>query len=180
MNVDNPIRKHTISVLVENQPGVLARVVGLISGRGFNIESLNVASTHDPCVSRMTLVVPGGDRVVEQITNQFHKLVDVREVADLTRESFLNRECILIKVAAKEANRADLIDLANVWGGRIVSVDDNAVIVELVGDQSAVVNFIKLMTPFQISDISRSGVIAMSRRTVSNPDLNSTGDMISP
>src|SRR5512137_2338807 len=100
MNNNTSIRRHTITALVDNQPGVLARVVGLISGRGYNIESLNVAPTQDPSISRMTMLVPGDDRVLEQVTKQLDKQVDVIKVTDLTKEAFLNRECILVKVSA--------------------------------------------------------------------------------
>ena len=113
--------KHIITALVENQPGVLARVVGLISGRGFNIESLNVGPTQDPAVSRMTMQVPGDDRVLEQVTKQLNKLVDVIRVTDLTKEPFLNRECILVKVAANRERRSEIIELADVSHATIVS-----------------------------------------------------------
>jgi len=156
-------RKHTISALVENQPGVLARVVGLISGRGFNIESLNVGPTQDPTVSRLTMQVPGDDRVLQQVTKQLNKLVDVIKVTDLTQEPFLNRECILVKVAASRDNRSEIIELADVFGATIVSVQANALVIQLVGDQDPVADFLDLMKPFQILDVSRSGVIAMAK-----------------
>jgi len=162
-NGTNGIRKHTITALVENQPGVLARVVGLISGRGFNIESLNVGPTHDPGVSRMTMQVPGDDRVLEQVTKQLNKLVDVIRVTDLTKESFLNRECIMVKVAANRQRRRDIIELADVVHATIVSAQPGAVVLELVGEQDNIADFLDLLKPFKILDVSRSGVIAMGK-----------------
>ena len=162
-NGTNGIRKHTITALVENQPGVLARVVGLISGRGFNIESLNVGPTHDPGVSRMTMQVPDDDRVLEQVTKQLNKLVDVIRVTDLTKESFLNRECIMVKVAANRQRRRDIIELADVVHATIVSAQPGAVVLELVGEQDNIADFLDLLKPFKILDVSRSGVIAMGK-----------------
>lgn len=159
----NGIRKHTITALVENQPGVLARVVGLISGRGFNIESLNVGPTHDPAVSRMTMQVPGDDRVLEQVTKQLDKLVDVIRVTDLTKEPFLNRECVLIKVAASREHRSEIIELADVFDGTIISARSNSIVIQLVGEQDKIADFLELLRPLRILDVSRSGVIAMAK-----------------
>lgn len=163
MNNDNSIRRHTITALVDNQPGVLARVVGLISGRGYNIESLNVGPTQDPSISRMTMQVPGDDRVLEQVTKQLNKQVDVIKVTDLTRESFLNRECILVKVAAGRKNRSEIIELADVFGGKIVSVQASSMVIQLVGEQQHIEDFMDLVKPFRVMDVSRSGVIAMGK-----------------
>lgn len=156
-------KKHTITALVENQPGVLARIVGLISGRGYNIESLNVGPTQEPTVSRMTMQVPGDDRVLEQVTRQLAKLVDVIQVADLTRGPFIDRECVLVRVAAPRKVRSEIIELTDVFGGRIVAVQAESVVIQLVGDQSTVEDFLGLMKPFRILDVSRSGVIAMAK-----------------
>ena len=163
MNNEDHIRKHTITALVENQPGVLARVVGLISGRGYNIESLNVGPTQDPTVSRMTMLVPGDDRVLEQVTKQLNKLIDVIKVTDLTKEPFLNRECILVKVEATRKTRSEIIELSDLFGGTIISVQDQALVIQLVGEQEQVSDFLQLMKPFRIVDVSRSGVIAMAK-----------------
>jgi acetolactate synthase-1/3 small subunit len=156
-------KKHTITALVANQPGVLARIVGLISGRGYNIESLNVGPTQEPTVSRLTMQVPGDDRVLEQVTRQLAKLVDVIQVADLTRGPFIDRECILVRVAAPRKTRTEIIELTDVFGGRIVSVQADSVVIQLVGEQHAVEDFLGLMKPFRILDVSRSGVIAMAK-----------------
>ncbi len=160
-NINNK-RKHVITALVENQPSVLARIVGLISGRGYNIENLNVGPTQDPTVSRLTMVVPGDDRVLEQVTRQLEKLVDVIKVADLTRESFLNRECILVRVAATRKTRSEIIELAEVFGCRVIAVHAGSMVIQLVGEQEIVADFLELMKPFRILDVSRSGVIAMA------------------
>lgn len=161
-NTANTIRKHVITALLENQPGVLARVIGLISGRGYNIESLNVGPTQDPCASRLTMVVPGDDRVLEQVTKQLSKLVDVIKVADLTREPFLNRECILVRVAASRKTRAELIQLADVFGCQVIAVRAGAMVIQLVAEQEIVADFLQLLKPFRILDVSRSGIIAMA------------------
>jgi acetolactate synthase-1/3 small subunit len=163
MNGDNSIRRHIISALVENQPGVLARIVGLISGRGYNIESLNVGPTQDPTVSRLTMQVPGDDRVLEQVTKQLQKLIDVIRVTDLTKEPFLNRECILVKVEAGRKTRSEIIELATLFGALVISVQDKALVIQLVGEQQQVADFLDLMKPFRILDVSRSGVIAMGK-----------------
>jgi acetolactate synthase-1/3 small subunit len=163
MNGENSIRRHTITALVENQPGVLARIVGLISGRGYNIESLNVGPTQDPTVSRLTMVVPGDDRVLEQVTKQLTKLIDVVRVADLTKEPFLNRECILVKVEVTRKTRAEIVELSDLFGGEVIAAHDRALVIQLVGEQEQVASFLDLMKPFRIVDVSRSGVIAMGK-----------------
>ncbi len=163
MKNDNPIRRHTITALVDNQPGVLARVVGLISGRGYNIESLNVGPTHDPSVSRITMQVPGDDHVLEQVTKQLDKQVDVIKVIDLTKASFLNRECILVKVASKPSERSKIIELIEVFGGKVIAAQAKTMVVQLVGEQQQIEDFMELMKPYKITDVSRSGIIAMGR-----------------
>jgi len=162
-NNGNSIRRHTITALLDNQPGVLARVVGLISGRGYNIESLNVGPTQDPTVSRLTMVVPGNDHVLVQVTKQLDKQVDVIKVTDLTKEPFLNRECILVKIAASRKDRSSIIELMDVFGGDIVSAQADALVVQLVGEQDRIADFLNLAKPFRILDVSRSGVIAMAK-----------------
>jgi acetolactate synthase-1/3 small subunit len=158
--------KHVITALVENQPGVLARIVGLISGRGFNIDSLNVAPTQDPSVSRMTLQVPGDDRVLEQVTKQLNKLVDVIKVSDLTKERFVDRELVLVKVAAPSAKLAELKELVSMTKAEVVSVQEKSLVVQMTGDREQIEEFIAMLKPFKIVDISRSGIIAVSKRAV--------------
>ena len=155
--------KHVITALVENQPGVLARIVGLISGRGYNIESLNVGPTQDNTVSRMTIQVPGDDRVLEQVTKQLNKLVDIIKVNDLTKKPFLNRELVLVKVSANAQKRAEIAELASLFKAKVVLVDPNSLTIQIVGEEQKVNDFLQLLKPFRILDLSRSGVIAIPK-----------------
>ncbi len=155
--------KHVITLLVENQPGVLARVVGLVSGRGYNIESLNVGPTQDPTKSRMTMKVPGDDRVLEQVTKQLNKLVDVIKVTDLTNQRYLNRELILAEVAAAQGKRAEVAQLAGLCQAEVVSVQPESMTVQLVGEQAQIEDFLTLLKPYKVLDLSRSGVIAVGK-----------------
>ena len=165
--------KHIITVLVENKHGVLARVVGLISGRGFNIESLNVAPSQDPTVSRMTIQVPGDDRVLEQVTKQLNKLVEVIKVSDLTTERFIDRELIVVKVVAPAAKRAEIKELAGMLKAQILSVQPESIILEMTGCQERVAEFIELLKPFRIVDICRSGAIAIAKGEVNGHGVES-------
>ncbi|MDD4872889.1 MAG: acetolactate synthase small subunit [Kiritimatiellae bacterium] len=156
--------KHVITALVENQPGVLARIVGLISGRGFNIETLNVAPTLDPTCSRMTIKVPGDDRVLEQVTKQLNKLIDVIKVTDLTQKRYLNRELVLAEVAATPQKRQEIVELIKLLSdAKVVSVQEKSLTIQMIGEQDKINDFLKLLKPFRILDISRSGVIAVAR-----------------
>ncbi len=155
--------KHVITALVENQPGVLARIVGLISGRGYNIESLNVGPTQDTTVSRMTIQVPGDDRVLEQVAKQLNKLVDIVKVADLTKMSYLDRELVLVKVSAPAKSRGEIAELANLFKAKVVLVETNSLTLQISGAQEKVADFLELLKPFRIQNLSRSGVIAMPR-----------------
>ena len=125
--------KHIIAVVVENQPGVLARVVGLISGRGYNIDSLNVAPTQDASTSRITMVVPGDDRVLEQVTKQLNKLVDVIAVEDLTSASHVERELVMIKVSANSKKRAEVTEIAAIFRAKVVDLDASSMSLEVTG-----------------------------------------------
>lgn len=155
--------KHLITALVENQPGVLARVVGLISGRGFNIETLNVAPTQDPAVSRLTLTVPGDDRVLEQVTKQLNKLVDVIKVTDLTKRRYLNRELLLVEVGVPAARRAELAEIVRLCNATVVAVQPRSMTVQLAADQEQIESFLELIKPFKILDQARTGVIAVAQ-----------------
>ena len=155
--------KHIITALVENRPGVLARIVGLISGRGYNIETLNVGPTQDPTTSKMTMVVAGDDRVLEQVIRQVGKLVDVIDVVDVTSRRHLNRELILVEVATKRHSRAEVLELATLFDARVVAVAEKSITVQMVGDRGCVEDFLKLLKPYDITDISRSGLIAVAR-----------------
>lgn len=155
--------KHIISAVVENRPGVLARIVGLISGRGYNIHSLNVAPTQDATVSRITIVVPGDDRVLEQVTKQLNKLIDVIKVYDLTGEKYIGRELVLVKVHATPKTRSELLDLTALFQARVVQVRNKSVTIQMVGSEEEVNSFLELIKPEGIKDLSRTGVIAVGK-----------------
>ena len=155
--------KHTISVTVENRPGVLSRVVGLFSGRGFNIESLSVGETIDPEISRITIVTRGDDRIIEQVTKQLRKLVDVIKVTDLTDLNFVDRELILIKINATEKNKAEILRINEIFRGKIVDVSPASYTFEITGDESKIQAFIKLVKPFGVKEVARTGKVAVSR-----------------
>ncbi|MFV1956912.1 MAG: acetolactate synthase small subunit [bacterium] len=155
--------RHTISVTVENKFGVLSRVAGLFSGRGFNIESLCVGETVDPEVSRMTIVTRGDDRIIEQVTKQLRKLVDVIKVADLTDTSFVDREMLLAKISATEKNKAEILRINEIFRGKIVDISPNTYTFEITGDEGKIDAFLKLIRPFGVKEIVRSGKIAISR-----------------
>lgn len=156
--------RHTLSVLVENKFGVLVRVAGLFSGRGYNIDTLNVAPTHDPNTSRMTLVVRGDDKVLEQVTKQLNKLVNVLEVQDYPEGQYVDRELVLIKVKVNSKSRADVMQICDIFRAKIVDVQPHNLTIEVTGDESKLDKFINLMTPFGIEDITRTGKVAMPRR----------------
>ena len=155
--------RHTISVLVENKFGVLVRIAGLFSGRGFNIDTLNVAPTQDPTTSRMTIVVKGDDAVLEQVTKQLNKLVDVIKVQDFREDEYVDRELILIKVGVDTKSRPEVMQICDIFRAKIVDVAHKALTVEITGNESKVAAFIDLMTPFGIRDITRTGKVAMPR-----------------
>jgi len=155
--------KHTISVLVENRFGVLARVAGLFSGRGFNIDSLCVGETDDPTVSRMTIVTRGDDRILEQITKQLRRLIDVIKVTDLTQEEHVERELVLIKVDASNKKRAEIMEIVDIFRAKIIDVNQEIVTIEVTGAESKISALIELMKPFGIKELVRTGKIAISR-----------------
>ncbi len=155
--------KHTISVTVENRFGVLSRVVGLFSGRGFNIDSLSVGETLDPEISRITIVTRGDDRIIEQVTKQLHKLVDVIKVTDLTDLNFVDREMILIKISATEKTKAEVLRINEIFRGKIVDVSHASYTFEITGDEGKINAFLKLVKPFGVKDIARTGKVAISR-----------------
>jgi acetolactate synthase-1/3 small subunit len=155
--------RHTISVTVENRPGVLSRVVGLFSGRGFNIESLSVGETLDPEISRITIVTRGDDRIIEQVTKQLRKLVDVIKVTDLTELNFVDREMIIIKINATEKTKAEVLRINEIFRGKIVDVSPSTYTFEITGDEGKIQAFIKLVKPFGVKEIARTGKVAVSR-----------------
>lgn len=154
---------HIINATVENQPGVLSRIVGLFSGRGYNIETLNVGPCADPMLSRMTITLPGDEKVLEQVTKQLNKLVDVIKVNDLTSVSHLERELILVEVASPKGKRSEIIELAALFKAEIIGVRENSLTIQFVGTRNLVEDFLKLLRPYTIMDLSRSGLIAVAR-----------------
>jgi acetolactate synthase-1/3 small subunit len=155
--------KHTVSVLVQNKPGVLARTAGLFSRRGYNIESLTVGVTENEAVSRMTIVVTGDDTVVEQVTKQLNKLIEVIKVSDLTKESYVNRELVLIKVTADSSNRAEIMQIVNIFRARIVDVAPKSLIIEVTGDGGKLDALVGMLKQFGIKEIVRTGTLALGR-----------------
>ncbi len=162
-NDTNRIGKYILSILVDNQPGVLSRIAGLFSGRGFNIESLCVAETADPLVSRMTLVTRGSESVVEQITKQLNKLINVIKVIDFSDAPFVQREMVLIKVRAKPEHRAEILRTADIFRSKVIDVGARYYILELTGDEGKVAAFVNLLKPMGIKEIARTGAIALPR-----------------
>jgi len=156
-------RKHTIAVLVENKFGVLSRVAGLFSARGYNIESLSVGETLDPTVSRMTLVVRGDDFIIEQVIKQLHKLIDVIKVTDLTEETHVERELVLMKVNATPSDRAEVLRTADIFRARVVDVTPVAFTIEATGDEEKIEALIELLRPFGIQELVRTGKVAIAR-----------------
>ena len=157
--------RHTIVVLVENEFGVLARVSGLFSGRGFNIDSLSVAETQEEGTSLITLVTRGDDNIIEQIIKQLHKLVNVLKINDMQEGTFLDRELVLIKIAASEETKPEILRLVEIFRGRVLDVSPKSYTVEVTGDSGKIKAVLELMRPLGIRDIVRTGKVAMTRGT---------------
>jgi acetolactate synthase-1/3 small subunit len=157
--------KHVIMALVQNQPGVLAHVAGMFSARGFNIDSLVVGRTEDPGLSRMTIVAVGDDRVLEQIRKQLDKIVTVVKVRDFEDVSYVERDLMLIRVHAPPEKRGEIVELVNLFRGRVVDVARKNIVAELSGPEEKLEAFIDLVRPYGIGELARTGVIAMTRGT---------------
>ncbi len=155
--------KRTLAILVENKPGVLTRVAGLFSRRGFNIESLAVGVTENPDTSRMTIVVSGDDHVLEQVMKQLNKLIDVIRVSDLPAEESVNRELALIKVGVDSSTRAEVMQIVDVFRAKIVDVGIKSVVIEVTGDESKINAMEQLLRQFGIKEMVRTGKVAMNR-----------------
>ena len=155
--------RHTISVLVENKFGVLARVAGMFSGRGFNIDSLNVAPTHDASLSRITAVLKGDDSALDLCIKQLRKLVNVVDVVDFTEGQAVVRELVLIKVKADTKTRSEIMQISDIFRTKIVNVSHESLIIEMTGDDAKVSAFLKLVEPFGIIEIARTGALAQMR-----------------
>ena len=156
--------KKTIAVLVENQLGVLTHVSGLFSARGFNIDSLAVGETEDPTISRMTIVVDGDEKTLEQVKKQLNRLIDVVKVIDLTGEDIVDRELVLVKLKVDTKNRSEILQVADTFQAKIDDVKKETLVIEVTGDQNKIKSFIEMMKPFGIVEIVRTGRIAMGRK----------------
>ena len=156
--------RHTISVLVENKFGVLTRIAGMFSGRGFNIDTLNVGPTLDPSISSMTLVVRGDDRVLDQVVKQLYKLVDVIDIQDFREGEYVNRELVLMRVKVDSKTRAELMQICDIFRAKIIDMQHKNVSIEITGDESKIDKFLTLMHGFGISDLTRTGRVALARK----------------
>lgn len=156
-------QRHTIGVLVENRPGVLSRVAGLFSGRGFNIECLTVAETNEPGMSRMTLVTSGDQQVLEQIVKQLNKLINVIKVIDFRETEFVNREMALIKVRADQQTRAEILRIVDIFRAKVVDVSPHFYTIEVTGDEGKIAAILELLGQLGISEVARTGKVAMAR-----------------
>jgi acetolactate synthase-1/3 small subunit len=154
---------HTLVCLVEDQPGVLNRVMSLFRRRMFNAESVTVGASEQQGLSRMTFVIHGDDETVEQVTKQLYKLLEVIKVTDITTEPHIRRELALIKVAATAANRADIMQLTGIYRGEILDVSHNQLVIEIAGSAEKIDAFLSLVQPFGIREISRTGTVVMTR-----------------
>jgi acetolactate synthase I/III small subunit len=156
--------RHTISVLVENKFGVLTRIAGLFSGRGYNIDTLNVGPTNDPKVSRMTIVTRGDDATLEQIVRQLNKLPNVLKVQDFREGEYVDRELVLVKVAVDSKSRAEVMQITDIFRAKIVDVQPKSLTVEVTGSEDKVEKLLDLMKSFGIVDVTRTGKIALPRK----------------
>ena len=163
-DLDPATMRHTISVLVENKFGVLTRVAGLFSGRGYNIDSLNVGPTHDPNTSRMTIVTRGDDATIEQIVKQLNKLVDVLTVLDFRDAEYIDRELVLVKVGVDSNTRAEVMQITDIFRAKIVDVQPASITIEITGNESKVEKFLELMKTFGILELTRTGKVALPRK----------------
>ena len=157
------MKNHTISVLVENKAGVLSHISGLFAGRGFNIDSLSVGETDDPTVSRMTIVVNGDDRTLEQVTKQLNRLIDVIKVVDLTSENFVERELALVKLKAGRSSRSEIMEIVDVFRAKIIDISPGTLTVEATGSVDKVDAIISMLKPFGVKEIARTGKVALAR-----------------
>lgn len=155
--------RHTISIFVDNESGVLSRIAGLFSARGFNIESLNVAPTEDPETSRITLVTSGDDFIIQQIIKRFNNMVNVIRVTDLSDANRVEREMALIKIKTTEKNRAEILRIVDIFRAKVVDTSLKSYTIEITGDIEKVGGFIELLKPFGIKEIARTGTVAMTR-----------------
>ena len=155
--------RHTISLLVENKFGVLSRVAGLFSGRGYNIESISVGETTDKKISQMTIVTSGDDQIIEQITKQLNKLIDVIKVTDMLEFDHVEREMILLKISPQANRKLEAIEMANIFRGKVVDSSDKTMTIEITGTEDKLEAFISMMKPMGIKELVRTGKVAIIR-----------------
>ncbi len=173
--------KHTLSVLVEDEAGVLTRIAGLFARRGFNIESLAVGPAEQNGISRITMVVPGDDRIIEQIVKQLYKLIHVLKVQDITEQPCVERELMLLKVNANSATRSEVIELAQVFRARVVDIAEDSLTLEIVGDPGKLVALNNILSKFGVREVARTGKIALPRESGVNTEylkVNSTQERV--
>ena len=163
--------KHTLSVLVEDEAGVLTRIAGLFARRGFNIESLAVGPAEQVGVSRITMVVPGDDQIIEQLTKQLSKLINVLKVQDITEIPCVERELMLLKVNAASGTRSEIIELSQIFRARVVGIGDDTLTLEVVGDPGKMVAIVQVLNKFGIKEIARTGKIALTRESGVNTEF---------
>ena len=163
--------KHTLSVLVEDEAGVLTRIAGLFARRGFNIESLAVGPAEQTGISRITMVVPGDDGIIEQLTKQLYKLVNVLKVQDITATPCVERELMLLKINATTAMRSEVIEIANIFRARVVDVGEDSLTIEVVGDPGKMVAIVQMLAKYGIREIARTGKIALTRESGVNTEF---------
>lgn len=163
--------KHTLSVLVEDEAGVLTRIAGLFARRGFNIESLAVGPAEQDGVSRITMIVPGDDRVIEQLIKQLYKLVNVLKVQDITEIPCVERELMLLKVNATSSTRSEIVELSQIFRARVVDVAEDSLTLEVVGDPGKMVAIVQVLQKFGLREVARTGKIALTRESGVNTEL---------
>lgn len=157
------MKKHVLSVLVENHSGVLSRISGLFSRRGYNIDSLSVGETEDPTVSRMTIVADADESTLEQIKKQLNKLIDVIKIIELKEDAAIYRELALVKIAADKKTRAEIIEIANIFRAHIVDVSKDSLVIEATGDQGKITALTSMLEPYGVKEIIRTGLTALQR-----------------
>lgn len=164
------MRRHVFYVLVENRSGVLARVAGLFSARGFNIESLTVAETENSKMSRMTIVAPGDDKILDQVRKQLNKLIDVHECRDFSMEDrdIINRELVLVKLKINPDQRSEIVEISNIFRAHIADVGIHTMTVEATGSEGKIQAFLKLLAPYEVLEVARGGRVAMARGMVNS------------
>ncbi|KAF0138611.1 MAG: acetolactate synthase I/III small subunit [Stygiobacter sp.] len=163
---DQAQHRHTISVLVENKFGTLNRIAGLFSAKGYNLDSITVGPTEDPTVSRMTIVTKGDDDIIEQIIKQLNKLIDTLKVVDLTYDSFMERELALIKINTNPETRPEIMQIVEIFQAKIIDISHKTVTIEAVGSGQKVDAIVKMLKPFHIKELARTGRVALKREFV--------------